>query len=428
MNCSVAQRMSWASKRKATRVEDIAYSLLGIFDVNMPMIYGEGEKAFARLQEEIIRATDDHTIFAWTQQGLHERTSISHSPIQDMQSFITSISAMSEQTSTSRAILARSPEFFQNCSRFAKYSTRRQREPYSMTNIGLSISLPLKPWSMNTYLALLDCAGQDGSGNQIGIFLRLIPGTDTFGRVEVEGQDLHKVFGTPQPQRLRRIHIHSPKATFGVEVDMVAQQLTNAESTYAFRIQPRAIFKSEAGRDLYTVYKLMDWSLEQRLLEIPIERSGTAGIIDISKQNLFVAAIKLGFDFDFNPVCIIASYKAKHTLVNKDWTTWTYLQDGSDDLAGKTIFQINCMETYGWNEVKQHSAIPNNRLLEGMWALKGDSSSGLSFRIPELRLGVDIKKAAEAGNRYIWVFDSEGLSAKPSEPDLSVPLAKASTV
>ena len=46
----VARRMSWASKRQTTRVEDLAYCLLGIFDVNMPLIYCEGKKAYLRLQ------------------------------------------------------------------------------------------------------------------------------------------------------------------------------------------------------------------------------------------------------------------------------------------------------------------------------------------------------------------------------------------
>jgi hypothetical protein len=61
----VAVRMSWAANRQTTRPEDKAYCLLGMFDVNMPMIYGEGEKAFRRLQEEIIRQDNDLTIFAW---------------------------------------------------------------------------------------------------------------------------------------------------------------------------------------------------------------------------------------------------------------------------------------------------------------------------------------------------------------------------
>lgn len=62
---SIAERMSWAANRVATRDEDLAYSLMGIFDINMPMLYGEGLKAFQRLQEEILKKSDDETIFAW---------------------------------------------------------------------------------------------------------------------------------------------------------------------------------------------------------------------------------------------------------------------------------------------------------------------------------------------------------------------------
>ncbi len=63
---SAAKKMSWAASRKTSRVEDVAYSLLGILDINMPLIYGEGKKAFQRLQEEVLKTRpDDHTIFAW---------------------------------------------------------------------------------------------------------------------------------------------------------------------------------------------------------------------------------------------------------------------------------------------------------------------------------------------------------------------------
>lgn len=62
---SVAQRMSWASRRTTTRPEDVAYCLLGIFNINMPIIYGEGDKAFFRLQQEILRNSQDHSILAW---------------------------------------------------------------------------------------------------------------------------------------------------------------------------------------------------------------------------------------------------------------------------------------------------------------------------------------------------------------------------
>ena len=85
----VAQIMSWAANRKTTRVEDWAYSLLGLLDVNMPMLYGEGKKAFHRLQLEIIRMSNDQSIFAWDYQGEKGRTC---------------------------SILADDPSFFRNCS------------------------------------------------------------------------------------------------------------------------------------------------------------------------------------------------------------------------------------------------------------------------------------------------------------------------
>ncbi|KAI0767520.1 hypothetical protein C8Q74DRAFT_1204091, partial [Fomes fomentarius] len=62
---SVAQRMQWASARETTRIEDEAYSLMGIFNVHMATIYGEGRHAFIRLQEEILKHTNDQSIFAW---------------------------------------------------------------------------------------------------------------------------------------------------------------------------------------------------------------------------------------------------------------------------------------------------------------------------------------------------------------------------
>jgi len=62
----VSTKMSWAARRQTTRPEDIAYCLLGIFDVNMPLLYGEGgTKAFRRLQEEIARRSQDHTLLTW---------------------------------------------------------------------------------------------------------------------------------------------------------------------------------------------------------------------------------------------------------------------------------------------------------------------------------------------------------------------------
>jgi len=64
---NVATRMQWAAERKTTRKEDQAYSLMGIFGINMPLLYGEGPRAFQRLQEEIMKLTEDYTLFAWNE-------------------------------------------------------------------------------------------------------------------------------------------------------------------------------------------------------------------------------------------------------------------------------------------------------------------------------------------------------------------------
>lgn len=72
---SIAKRMSWSARRKTTRPEDLAYCMMGIFSVNMPLLYGEGgQKAFLRLQEEIMRDSDDESLFAWKDPGIHQDT------------------------------------------------------------------------------------------------------------------------------------------------------------------------------------------------------------------------------------------------------------------------------------------------------------------------------------------------------------------
>lgn len=62
---SVSCKMSWAARRATTRLEDEAYCLLGLFGVNMPLLYGEGRRAFRRLQEEILKESEDYTLLAF---------------------------------------------------------------------------------------------------------------------------------------------------------------------------------------------------------------------------------------------------------------------------------------------------------------------------------------------------------------------------
>jgi hypothetical protein len=67
--CTIEERFAWAERRETTYEEDKAYSLLGIFDVSMPTVYGEGlTKAKRRLQDEIdksLKGTLKLILYIW---------------------------------------------------------------------------------------------------------------------------------------------------------------------------------------------------------------------------------------------------------------------------------------------------------------------------------------------------------------------------
>lgn len=68
---SIGVKMSWASGRSTTREEDEAYCLLGLLEVNMPLLYGEGRAAFKRLQRIVFEESGgDETIFAFLRSNI----------------------------------------------------------------------------------------------------------------------------------------------------------------------------------------------------------------------------------------------------------------------------------------------------------------------------------------------------------------------
>ncbi|KAG8158432.1 hypothetical protein KVR01_011554 [Diaporthe batatas] len=117
---SIAQRMAWASRRQTTRVEDTAYCLLGLCEINMPLLYGEGGKAFRRLQEEIIKQTDDQSLLAWT------------------------VDSDSPMAWTLSSVLATSPANFAKSSQVQ--NTHEERgDPSIVTKKGVQVHAPLLP-------------------------------------------------------------------------------------------------------------------------------------------------------------------------------------------------------------------------------------------------------------------------------------------
>ncbi|KAK4494325.1 hypothetical protein PRZ48_014623 [Zasmidium cellare] len=127
----VAKKMSWASRRVTKRTEDLAYCLLGLFNIQMALLYGEGMNAFARLQEEIVRQTDDESVFAWTlPESMHKEGR--DEPDRDFTRWTIRNSVLIE----SQSVFAPHPKYFGNCWR-AHLAGNMKRPPYRITNKGL---------------------------------------------------------------------------------------------------------------------------------------------------------------------------------------------------------------------------------------------------------------------------------------------------
>ncbi len=142
---SIAERMSWAARRETTRKEDMAYCLLGIFGVHMPMLYGEGESAFVRLQEEIIRSSGDHSILAWG-YGMPTATAVGH--------------PNNSHGDGGGGILARSPSDFVHCGGVIadRWPGNLRSSHFVATNMGLRIELPVGVDEFTgTPVAVLNC-------------------------------------------------------------------------------------------------------------------------------------------------------------------------------------------------------------------------------------------------------------------------------
>jgi ankyrin repeat protein len=184
---SIAQRMSWAAKRKTSRIEDRAYCLLGIFGINMPLIYGERETAFTRLQEEIMRISDDHSLFAW------------------------------KSCDNRGGLLATSPAAFigsGNIVQFNPFDTFNS--PLTMSSRGIHLELRfigIGPRGLG--LAILHCKERGGEDKPIAIYVKdLFLTMDRFERVwseEFERLNLRKF--RPSQYAIRRICIRKGHMT-----------------------------------------------------------------------------------------------------------------------------------------------------------------------------------------------------------------------
>lgn len=281
-DASVASRMAWAANRETTRLEDTAYSLLGIFDVNMPLLYGEGEKAFIRLQEQILSQSDDETIFAW-----HEEPS----------------------DKALWGLLAARPSCFRDSGDMVSISRLSLGVPWSLTSKGLEVKFGLREWvgSGDTrdadYYVILNCYGPESSKASPIIFLKRI-WLDQFARVSpqtrmprgsvqrssttvkmetvyvnqkpsqrsqkvlIEVQNsLDRVFTVAgNAQAVKVIDAHPRSCWTGFSVILKPNEFRLNEALALFRVDVRGhgIFEIAAGLHLVNEKECRSWCVQQR--------------------------------------------------------------------------------------------------------------------------------------------------------------------
>lgn len=182
-SASVAKRMSWAAGRRTKRIEDRAYSLMGLFGVYMPMLYGEGSKAFQRLQEEILKISDDQSIFCWIDSTVGGRR---------------------------HGLLADSPDAFVHASEYRKYDGFGEQPAFDMSNRGLGISLHITPSEKPIFVAALLCPHPESLDGYLAIYVEQLPTgerqyarirCDELGFIQVPGR-LEQIFVKPSFPRL----------------------------------------------------------------------------------------------------------------------------------------------------------------------------------------------------------------------------------
>jgi hypothetical protein len=214
---SIAQRMSWASGRETTRPEDMAYCLLGIFKVNMPLLYGEAENAFLRLQLELLNVSNDHTIFAWSRAGdgpAPERPP----PLSGL--FQGPYGSNLDSDIGGLGLLAPSASEFSDCGDIIQTQENSSSSHY-MTNIGLCITLPttrgVRKGVSTEYCGFLDCYREmpgevKGGPKRICLSLRY-EGNSRFYRVSTVERLLQErhLWARMTPMFITRVRSHRVK-------------------------------------------------------------------------------------------------------------------------------------------------------------------------------------------------------------------------
>lgn len=317
-SCSVAQRMSWAAHRRTERVEDRAYSLMGLFDVSLPMIYGEREKAFLKLQQAIIETLDDESIFTWSLNDTAHPKGYS-------------------------GLLAPSPASFSNC---ADIISTPGSSGFDIKNGALSISLMTFPYSMDTYYAYLHSTNQNSPNSRFAIFLERLPTEGQYARTR-----------SAQGQSISLMQQISPGWN-NVRRDIrVRQDPTEAFSTTAYGFWLRTLRPPGHDDCQMEILSRSQPTLRDRIYIAP-GACHTAGIVSLKPKKgssggwSQIRWMKFGFDEDFNAVCLIANIDGTRYGLRENAFN-AAVESGPESPEHKSLF------THSW--IKGEASAPKER-------------------------------------------------------------------
>lgn len=454
----IAQRMSWASRRNTARLEDQAYSLLGIFRINMTMNYGEGSGAFTRLQIALIeRYPDDPTIFAWT--GV---------------------------TDECTSLLAPSPACFEGSGRFEVnvHNLKRDLAEHQAsrpvaTMRHISISFTMCPYSDGVYSAHINCLQPSRLGRMtIRIFLgKCQDGTD-YKRLKLHHEDLimTEFFGSPIIdyggfRRTITVPLQGEKSSASVPVRRRLSRIARSELTRGIGETPQIVdMEQQSNGELderprknlasFTGFGLsiicgtfLDrWRVR---VDTPIKWNGyffTANAGDHPFMGTFcsishpqtrgyIEFLRLGIDRDFRPCLILAERRALRRLawrrrlasvlgcLQKSWQSsidkddpWLYHPDGQHEWDNN--------DSHGERGVFRATPVvqPGDGR-RGIWLLKGHHTDGLSVCAATLgkkqAVLIDVQRKT-VGDQSVWVVRIKlGACTKHGwymEPSLAYPV------
>ena len=322
-----------------------------------------------RLQEEIIKQSDDHSIFTWNIRRIDQP-----------------------------GLLADSPIAFANCRNVRTTSSREGRASYTMTNRGLSLKLMVVSWDPDTYAARLDCTYEPKSKKCLGIFLRRLDEDDQYARVAVNHRNIvirprsvwdESVSEMPGPVKDRGLfEINVRQKITASNTDAFKERVNGFRIPMEFLTRRyETLRRLRLNNQLHIIVK--KWrEVDGRIYPSMSLYMRLTNALNIRCRSSWVRAMVLGFDYEDKPICFL-SKDPRRLIDNKHLDKLRY---SNENHSSKSC-------TFRWGEITGGTAeaIPELDVLR----IEGDRVEGLRVYVEHHGILQIARKEIECG-RLVW--------------------------